>query len=124
MNEDIDFGGGLGEGEEAGAHAGLNIGAEIGFGELVDGGAEIDHGDAFIDDECFKLVELEEVGGVDGVGAIDAAWGDDTDGGFWDCMTRIWTELVWLRNMKGARHSDGRDRSCRGDRVPGGFWEC
>jgi hypothetical protein len=80
VDEDIDLGGGFGEGEEGGADAGLDIRAEVGFGELVDGGAEVDHGDALVDDEGFELVELEEVGGVDGVGAVDAAGGDDADG--------------------------------------------
>jgi hypothetical protein len=73
----VELGGWLGEGEETGAEADLGVGSEVGPGELEERGLEVGHGHAAIDVQAFDLVEHERVGGVDGVGSVDAAGGDD-----------------------------------------------
>jgi len=79
--EQIDLGTGLGEGKKARAKSPLRIGTEEGVNELVDGGLHIHHRDIFIDDERFELVKHIHMRCVNGVGAVDAAGGDDTNGG-------------------------------------------
>src|SRR6267142_4514813 len=76
---DIDLGARFGEGKEAGAEADLGRAAEVGADELHDGAIEVHHGDVFIDHQCLELVEHEQVRGIDGVGAINAAGDHDAN---------------------------------------------
>ena len=80
MEQHVHFRGGFGEGEKAGAESRFDIVAKVRFAELVHTRSQVDHGHAFGDVEPFDLVEHKAVGGVDGVGAIDAPGGDDANG--------------------------------------------
>lgn len=77
----IDFDGGFGEGEEAGAEAYFGALLEELFEEVREGTFELREGDIFIDDEAFELVEAGAVGGVDFVASVHSAGCDDAHGG-------------------------------------------
>ena len=77
---DVGLKGGLGEGEEVCAEAGLALLAEEGLDEVVERALEVAQGDALADHEALDLVELRQVGRVGHIAAVDLARADHVDG--------------------------------------------
>ena len=67
--------------EVVGAEASFDIFAIETVDELLEATFEIAESYAFIDNKPFDLVEDWGVSGIDGVGAVNAARGDNADGG-------------------------------------------
>ena len=103
---DLDVGGGLGEGEEAGKEAGFDGRAEEGLHGVVKGAFKVGEGDAGADAEAFDLVEDGGVSGVGGVVAVDFAGDDDAEG--------------WVVGEHGA-DLDGGGVGAHEEAVAGGF---
>ena len=76
---DLELGRRLGEREERRPQPGVDVGAEVGVGERLDGAGQVAEGDAPVDDQPLDLVEDGQVAGVGRVPAVGPAGGDDVD---------------------------------------------
>ncbi len=81
FEEDVDFGTGCCEWEEAWAKLELDVIAEKTASELVEGPFEVGETDVFVDGDGVDLMEDRVVGSVDGIAAVASSAGDGTDGG-------------------------------------------
>ncbi len=77
--EHVHLGARLGEGEEVRPQPGLHALAEQRLDHVVEGALEVGHGQALVHGEQLDLVEDGRVGGVQLVGAVDAARADHVD---------------------------------------------
>ena len=75
----LELGRRLGEGEVGRPQPRVDVGAEVGGGERLDGAGQVGEGDPPVDDQALDLVEDGEVAGVGGVAPVAAARHDRVD---------------------------------------------
>ena len=126
---DLVLGRRLGEGEVGRPQPRVDVGAEVGGGERLDGAGQVGERDAPVDHQALDLVEHRQVAGVGGVAAVAAPRHDRSGSGATPAataasMSRIWTGEVWVRSTTVSGSPSVQVEAVVHRRAPGGPGGC